>query len=194
MFSVEEVEQQQLMLRKHALELVILKQKYRDSRVDADIQQQRKDTELKYAFSMREAGESFHRRMEGAESRRTEVQDTFRQDLRFRYMQNEMVSQKMKSLFDDIERDYAQSSLILNNKHAQSLRRMEEGIDPDRYVQYEREKHKLEWDEKARVETLNTERLAEKDRECETEATAARRHHSQSTHYCEWACSHKSGY
>jgi len=190
----DEAEHEQLMRRKHELELDMLKQDYRDSRTHQNVEQERKDIESRYTLSMHQADDIHREQTRLTEGKRAGIRVEKQSNPRSRYYLDEFVANSMERLFDTVNSEHNKAKNRFGNERARMLRALDEGIDPLRIMEYERKKNSLETHERARLATILSLSRIEDEMKYEEEARVRRRQCPQNNPPWEMGCSHGNGF
>ena len=193
MSSTDEVFEQE-MLQKYNLALANLKQAYMDTRKNPDSEKERRDIEKTYILSKIEADKTNLKEQIEAESKREGFEKRFLNNPEFGYYGSEHVETNMKRLTDTLEMNHKWVTQELTHEYKQSLRGIDEGIDPARNIEYEGKK-KIEEDEEIRVCINNKLFCIQKDLEYEEQARkeAETNQCSRNNFPGDWACGHRYG-
>jgi len=200
MSSIDQVLEMELQ-QQYEIALANLKQRYLDTRNKKDIEKEREDIKEKYERLTSEANDTKLDEKIAAELQREGFEKKFLNNLEFGYNPEfgyygrEHVETNMKRLTDELNNKYHVMICRLKHDYEQSLRGIDEGIDPARNIEYEGQKKIIENDEEIRVCIRNTLFCIKKDREYEAQARkeAETNPRSRNTFPGDWACGHRYG-
>ena len=138
--------------KQYKIALADLKQAYMDTRINPDIKKELEDIEEKYErLKIKANGTNLDEKI-AAELQRKGFEDRFLNNPEFRYYGRELVESNMKKLTDAVNNNHLGNIWQLTHDYEQSLRCIDEGMDPARYIEYEYKKHEIELDERRRRE------------------------------------------
>jgi len=190
----DEEEHEQLMRRKHELELDMLKKEYQDSRTHKNVEQERADIESRYMLSMRPVDELHREQTRLTEGKRAEVRLEIESNPQYKYYVDEIFANSMERLFDNVNSEHNKAASRFGHERARMLRALDEGIDPLRMMEYERKKNTLKTYEGARLDTIESLSRIEKEMKYAEEARVRRRQCPQNNAPWDMGCSHGSGF
>jgi len=151
MSSIDQVLEMELQ-QQYEIALADLKQAYMDTRKNPDIEKEREDIEKKCERLKIEANNTNLDEKIAAELQRKGFEDMFLNKEEFRHIGSELVKSNMKKLTDAVENHRQAMIWQLTHDYEQSLRGIDEGMDPARFIEYEDKKHKIKYEEKGRLE------------------------------------------
>ena len=138
--------------KQYKIALADLKQAYMDTRINPDIKKELEDIEEKYErLKIKANGTNLDEKI-AAELQRKGFEDRFLNNPEFRYYGRELVKSNMKKLTDEVNNNHLGMIWQLTHDYEQSLRCIDEGMDPVRFIEYEDKKHKIKYEEKGRLE------------------------------------------
>jgi len=194
MSSTDEVLEQE-MVQKHNLALDNLKLAYMDTRKNPDIEKERQDIENKYIRLRIEFDDTKLKKQIEAESKRQGFEDKFLNNPEFRYYGRDLVESNMKKLTDAVKNNHVGNIWQLTQDYEQSLRGIDEGMDPARFIEYEDQKKILKYEEKGRLEhkymLIRIKRELEYEAQARKEAETFQR--SRNTFPGDFASGHRYG-
>jgi len=194
MSLIDQVHEMKLQ-QKYEIALAKLKQRYLDTRKQKHIEKEREDIKEKYERLTSEANNTKLDENIAAELQREGFEKKFLNNPEFGYYGREHVETNMKRLTDELNNKYHVMICRLKHDYEQSLRGIDEGIDPARNIEYEGQKKLIENDEEIRVCIRNRLFCIEKDREYEAQARkeAETNPRSRNTFPGDWSCGHRYG-
>jgi len=194
MSSTDEVLEQE-MVQKHNLALDNLKLAYMDTRKNPDIEKERQDIENKYIRLRIEFDDTKLKKQIEAESKRQGFEDKFLNNPEFRYYGRDLVESNMKKLTDAVKNNHVGNIWQLTQDYEQSLRGIDEGMDPARFIEYEDKKKIIKYEEKGRLEhkymLIRIKRELEYEAQARKEAETFQR--SRNTFPGDFASGHRYG-
>jgi len=194
MSSTDEVLEQE-MVQKYNLALANLKLAYMDTRKNPDIEKERQDIENKYIRLRIEFDDTKLKKQIEAESKRQGFEDKFLNNPEFRYYGRDLVESNMKKLTDAVKNNHVGNIWQLTQDYEQSLRGIDEGMDPARFIEYEDKKKIIKYEEKGRLEhkymLIRIKRELEYEAQARKEAETFQR--SRNTFPGDFASGHRYG-
>jgi len=194
MSSIDQVVEMKLR-QQYENALADLKQAYMDTRENTDIKKEREDIKKERERLTSEANDTKLDENVAAELQREGFEKKFLNNPEFGYYGREHVETNMKRLTDELNDKYHVMICRLKHDYEQSLRGIDEGIDPARNIEYEGQKKLIENDEEIRVCIRNRLFCIEKDQEYEAQARkeAETNPRSRNTFPGDWSCGHRYG-
>jgi len=151
MSSIDQVPEMELQ-QQYENALAELKQAYMDTRENPDIKKERKDIKKERKRLKIKANNTNLDEKIAAELQRKGFEDRFLNKDEFRHIGSVLVESNMKKLTDAVENHRKAMIWQLTHDYEQSLRAIDEGMDPARFIEYEEKKHKIKYEEKGRLE------------------------------------------
>jgi len=187
----EEIE----LVQKYERALADLKKDYIDRRINPDIKQERANIHSEYMRLIMENDNIKQNEKINAESKRKGFEDKFLNNPEFGYYGREHVDTNMKKLTHLIETKHLNARKELTRIYQQSLRGIDEGIDPYRNIEYEGKKKEIEWNEEIRNCIKTRLLMVKREHEWKAQAkqAAETNRRSRNTFPGDWASGHSYG-
>jgi len=193
--SFTENNEETKLVEKFERALLDLKKDYMDRRINPDLKQERDNINSEYMRGIMESDNINQHEKINAESKRKGFEDRFLNNPEFRRYGRELVESNMKNLTDAVDNHHLAMIWQLTHDKEQSLRAIDQGIDPTRNIEYEDKKHEIELNEKGRLENkwmlIRIKREREYKAQAEKEAETFQR--SRNTFPWDSASGHRYG-